>query len=351
MKQGSIKIDDLSSVNTELLSDELKQKKRRNERIAYIYGIISQFLWAVVSIQIKTMITFFPDDYTLNTIAFFRTAPLGIAGYYLCKKKNIKIHRWNEINNKLWFLVRNGGFYGLVVLWVVMNIYFRVSTCQCIVNCNPVLVLVISSIVLNEKFYPRYIIGIIVCFIGAYMIVSNERKPTHINEVKNEKKLNLRLLFELFLRNMNEENKNGIFIGVIAATTHLILSSFANFGQRELAKEGIDGDEQNFWIGAFNCVPSFIVMAFQKNFGLSNIKYPLYIMTNAPVFYFANYYSAEALKYITINKLIPLNYLSIVFVFILGYIFLGEKVYFTDLLGSIIIIGFQLYNIYIPTTK
>ena len=92
-------------------------------------------------------------------------------------------------------------------------------------------------------------------------------------------------------------------------------------------------------------------MSIQKNYGFNDIKYPLYIMTNAPVFYLANYYSAEALKYITINKLMPINYLSIVFVFILGYIFLGEKIYFTDLLGSIIIVGFQLYNIYIPTTK
>lgn len=351
MKQGSIKIDDLASVNTELLSEELKQKKRKNERIAYIYGIISQFLWAIVSIQIKTMITFFPEEFTLNTIAFFRTFPLGLAGYYLCKKKNIRIKRWNDLQYKFWFIIRNGGFYAMVVLWVVMNIYFRVSTCQCIANCNPVIVLVISSVLLNERFYPRYIIGIIVCFIGAYMIISNERKPTHVNEQSNENNSNLRLLFEFILRNLDEKSQNNILFGAIAAVSHLTISAFANFAQRELAKEGISGDEQNFWLGVFNCIPAFTVMIFQRNFGLSNIKYPLYIMTNAPVFYLANYYTAEALKYITINKLIPLNYLSIVFVFILGYFFLGEKVFFTDLLGSIIIIGFQIYNIYIPTTK
>ena len=71
-------INDLSSVNTELLSDELKLEKRRKEKIAYIYGIISQFLWAIVSIQIKTMITLFPNDYTINSIAFYRTILLVI---------------------------------------------------------------------------------------------------------------------------------------------------------------------------------------------------------------------------------------------------------------------------------
>ena len=353
MQKGSIKINDLSSVNTELLTEELKQEKRKRERIAYILGITSQLLWAIVSIQIKTMITFFPDNYTLNTIAFYRTFPLGVIGYYLCKKKNITIHKYNEIKNKFWFLIRNIGFYFLVILWVVMNIFFRVSTCQCIVNCNPVLVLIISSFMLNEKFYPRYIFGIIICFIGAYLIVSNERKPSYINEEKNndESFLNQRNLLEIFFRNLDEKNNNGILYGAIAALSHLTISAFANFGQREIRKEGITGDEQNFWLGVFNSIPSFVVMLIQGNFGLSNIKYPLYVMTNAPVFYFANYTTAEALKNITINKLIPLNYLSIVFVFILGYIFLGEKVYFTDLVGSIIIIGFQIYNIYVPTTK
>ena len=340
-------IDDLSSVNTELLSDELKLEKRRKEKIAYIYGIISQFLWAIVTIQIKTMITLFPNDYTINSIAFYRTILLAIIGYYQCKKKNIKIHSWNEIQHKFWFLIRNLGFYAMVVLWVVMNIYFRVSTCQCISNCHPVLVLVISSFLLNEKFYPRYIIGIILCFIGAYMIVSNERKPTIINEDKDSINRNL---FELTLRFL-EEQPNGILFGATAAASHLTICAFANFAQRELAKENILGDEQNFWLGVYNCFFSFIVMTFQGNFGLSNIKYPLYVLTNGPIFYFANYYTAEALKYISINKLIPLNYLTIVFVFILGYILLGEKVYFTDLLGSIIIVGFQLYNIYVPTTK
>ena len=351
MKQESMRSNDLASINTELLTNELKIEKRKRERLAYIYGVISQFLWAIVSIQIKTMITFFPNVYTLNTIAFYRTFPLGLAGYFLCKRKNIKIHQWNEIKYKFWFLLRNTGFYGMVVLWVVMNIYFRVSTCQCIVNCNPFLVLLISTILLNEKFYPRYIIGIVVCFIGAYMIVSNERKPTHIKDENNENNENIRKLFEIFLRNLEEKSNNGILFGALAALSHLTISAFANFAQRELAKAGLAGDEKNFWIGVFNCVPAFIVMSIQKNYGFNDIKYPLYIMTNAPVFYLANYYSAEALKYITINKLMPINYLSIVFVFILGYIFLGEKIYFTDLLGSIIIVGFQLYNIYIPTTK
>jgi drug/metabolite transporter (DMT)-like permease len=239
----------------------------------------------------------------------------------------------------------------MIVLWVVMNIYFRVSTCQCIVNCNPVIILIISSFLLNEKFYPRYIVGIIVCFVGAFLIISNERKPTNVNEEEN----NVRNLLEFILRKIEENIKDdkgkNVFYGGLAAGTHLLITSFANFGQREIAKEGISGDEQNIWMGVFNCIPAFIVMLVQGKTRFDNIKYILYVMTNAPIFYLANYYNAEALKYISINKLNPITYLTIVFVFILGYFLLGEKVYLTDLIGSVIIIGFQLYNIYVPTTK
>ena len=212
-KEGSLQINDLSSINTELLSEELKKEKRKKEYIAYIYGVISQFMWAVNNIQIKTMITFFPDTFTLNTIAFYRNLPLIFAGYYACKKKNIRIHTWNDIHRKFWFLVRHFGFYLMIVLWVVMNIYFRVSTCQCIVNCNPVIILIISSFLLNEKFYPRYIVGIIVCFVGAFLIISNERKPTNVNEEENEVRNLLEFILRKIEENIKDEKEKMYFMG------------------------------------------------------------------------------------------------------------------------------------------
>ena len=60
---------------------------------------------------------------------------------------------------------------------------------------------------------------------------------------------------------------------------------------------------------------------------------------------------AEALNIIEINKFIPMNYLRIVFIFIFGFIILGEKVFFIDFIGSALIIGFQVYNVYYPVKK
>ena len=48
-----------------------------------------------------------------------------------------------------------------------------------------------------------------------------------------------------------------------------------------------------------------------------------------------------------INKFIPMNYLRIVFIFIFGFLILGEHVYFTDFIGAGLIISYITEN----TTK
>ena len=45
-----------------------------------------------------------------------------------------------------------------------------------------------------------------------------------------------------------------------------------------------------------------------------------------------------------ISKIIIISYLQIVFVFILANIFLGEGIYFNDILGTIIMMSYMIYN-------
>ena len=49
-----------------------------------------------------------------------------------------------------------------------------------------------------------------------------------------------------------------------------------------------------------------------------------------------------------VSKFMPITYMCTVFVFILGFCLLGEKIYLTDILGAGLIIFFQLYNVYFP---
>ena len=68
-------------------------------------------------------------------------------------------------------------------------------------------------------------------------------------------------------------------------------------------------------------------------------------------FYLGNFFANEAYKRIQISKVIIFNYLQIVFVIILSLIFLKEPIFFTDILGFSLIIGYLIYNTLNPLPK
>ena len=54
------------------------------------------------------------------------------------------------------------------------------------------------------------------------------------------------------------------------------------------------------------------------------------------------------LKYIDLAKSAPLAYSRVAFVLILGYILIGENIYFSDIIGTCLILGYMFYNLYSP---
>ena len=72
---------ELKSVDSNLLNDEQLLEKRKNEKYAYIIGIITQFVWALNTIQIKTYEPWFPGSFSINSLAFWRSLPIWILGY------------------------------------------------------------------------------------------------------------------------------------------------------------------------------------------------------------------------------------------------------------------------------
>ena len=49
-----------------------------------------------------------------------------------------------------------------------------------------------------------------------------------------------------------------------------------------------------------------------------------------------------------LRKIISVQYLNVVYIFLLSFIFLNEKIFFSDILGASLIVGFMLYNSYYP---
>lgn len=316
----------LTSLFSLNISSTDSQKKK--DIYAFIMGVISQFFWAMSNIQLKTYRVFYPNNFSTQSVTFWRSFTICLISYIFILKKNQKITSINEIKYKFWFFLRNIGNYIFLLLWIIELIYFRVSTAQCIANCSPIVVLILSSLVLKETFYLRYVIGVLVSLLGTIMIILNDKKDPSIN--------------------LKNKTLSDICIGLCIALSHMTFLAFSHFGLKMLCKEHMTPEVQNFYLGLFNALPSFFVMLIEKNTGLGNFFYVLYSCSNGVVFYIANYCMAEALNIMEINRFIPMNYLRIVFIFIFGFIILGEKVYFTDFIGSAFIIGFQVYNVKYP---
>ena len=315
----------MEETSNSLFSDNTRKKR---EIYSFFMGVLAQFFMGISNIQLKTYRTFFPEYYSTQSLTFWRSFSICIVGYIMVKRKKERITPLNEVKNKFWFYLRNFGNYIFIVLWIIELTYFRVGTCQSIASCSPIIVLILSSVILHEPFYIRYIFGVILCLIGAIMIVSNDKKDKSSN-LKNK------TVFDMF-------------IGLTIAISHMTFVAFSHFGQKMLCNEKMVPEVQNYYMGLFNAIPAFFVMIMEKKTGISNILYVLYAFSNGIIFYLANYCVAEALNIMAMNKFIPMTYLRVVFIFVFSFILLGEKIYFTDVVGSALIIGFQVYNVCYP---
>ena len=321
-------VHDLISIKDSLLNSELLREKKKKENYGIIITIIAHFFLAVNQLQLKTFAKWFKKEYSQNNLLVYRSlATCGIS-YILIKRKNQKIPSLLEINSKFWFFCRECGAYIILFFYLEMTTFFRVSTCQCIYGCHPIIVLLLSIIIINENFYWRYVVGMILSFIGSIFILLNEVQP-------EQRKQN--------------DNKS-VFIGILFSFGYLTTLCVSKFAQKMLCKDHMTPEVQTFYLGFFTALQAFIFLLFDFKLGL-NLIYILYCFSNGLIFCLVNILCTEAMGNLAISKYLPLTYFATVFIFILGWIVLGERVYFTDIVGSLLIVGFQIYNAWFPVIK
>jgi drug/metabolite transporter (DMT)-like permease len=251
---------------------------------------------------------------------------VAIIGFCICKYRKIHIKTLSEQKHLKWFLLRNATAFIFISCWIKMYSYFRVSTISVVCGTGPLIIIILSVFLLGEKFYFRYIIGVFLCILGSSVIIFNDKHPESKAQILND----------------------NVFVGILYAISNISLYSLSMIGQKVLTKEKMDIDLQNYYFGIYNAVPSLVVYIFSGEIFSINIYYSLYVTTNGLIFYLANYLTTICLRYIAISKFQPITYLGIVFTFILSAIILGEPIFFTDLIGAAIIIGFQYYNFQYP---
>jgi drug/metabolite transporter (DMT)-like permease len=326
-------------------TESTRQKREiKNENFGIILIIICNLTRSLNSLLIKYAQKKYNDIYHTIPFLFYRAIFLLFLSQIITTIKGEHILYPNEIKERLYFFLRtNLNFFGvqfnISAIW-----YLRVATVQIIGTLNPLLTTILSIIILKERFYLRYAVGIVTCCVGSLFIVLNERKGK--NDASSEK-----LIEEE--KKTNEEEKSyggfsiGTLFGLFFAFVDIFFISIVDVANKVLANNRVPIHTQVFYVAMNTIGYSLIYLLFTQQWYIC-AGYAVLIFFQSCLFYVGNFFFNAGLKYIDLAKSAPLTYSRVAFVLIFGYILLGENIYFTDIIGTCLILGYMFYNLFYP---
>ena len=317
------------------LADKISEKLSsigrvmKREKTGMIYCLIAQFLWTLNSIYLKFLTQHYKERFKNKTFLFSRGLMVVIISYFLGLYQEGKIYKLTELPKEILqaLLIRmNFNFFSMSI-WVVSVWYLRITTCQIISTLSPIILIFFSIIFLGEKYYARYTYGIILGILGTTIIVLNENKMPSVEE--------------------KDSKTYEIFIGVFCNFLSMVTWGIEGVCNKIMARAKTPITSQMFYVGIMHCIYSSLWMFFTKDFDYT-VEYFFLCMIHAILFFSGFYIFNKGLQIIDLSKTSLIQYSKIVFVFILGAIFLGQKVFFSDIVGSVIIVSFMIYHVMNP---
>lgn len=236
-----IKENDNINIRINEANEEFETLKRNKETRAYILFILIQFIRTIQGLQLKSFFSLYSSIYDLNSLVFWRHTGIALASYIIMRYKKINLKYPYQIQHRIWFYIRNVGIYICISTWMKALSIFRLSTCQILSGLNPLMTIIYSIIFLKEKLHTIYIIGIMICFTGAVIIILNERK------------------IEANTKNDNSSTQN-IFIGILSIIINVNLFALGNVGQKFLCNEHLTPEEQTFYFRFYSILITIKVM-------------------------------------------------------------------------------------------
>ena len=332
----------------ERVSEHLRESKTsyekreiKNEIIGYSFVLTCNFTRAINGLLMKHIEKTYPEYFETVPFLFIRAVMIITLATLTSILTGERIMRPNEIKFKLPFFIRTNFNFFAVSLFTISIWYLRVSTVQIISSLNPIIVTYLSVILLKEKFYSRYIVGIILCLIGSLIIINNEKKTSSEVKMKGSS------------TETSDDEKNvggfthGMITGILCCFGSTLINCAVDICNKVLAKNKIPITTQLFYLGFFTLTYSliYIIIVWRLK---ACIPYVLLSFLQGTFFYIANTTFNFGIQRIDLSKAAPISYTKVVFVLLLGGILLGEKVYFTDFLGAGLIISYMLYNMKYP---
>ena len=163
--------DVLEKSFSDKISERLSSIKSvfKRERLGFFYCVLAQFIWTSNSVYLKFITQYYHERFKNKTFIFPRGLCIIIISYFLGKHFDGKIFTLSELSPQIkkCVLIRaNVSFFGMC-LWLVAIYYLRITTCQIISTLSPIVLIYFGVIFLNENYYHRYTVGVIMGIIGS----------------------------------------------------------------------------------------------------------------------------------------------------------------------------------------
>ena len=322
---------------TKTFSDHISEKIGsiksflKKERIGTIYCIIAQFIWTLNNVILKLITRNYKSKFTNRSYLISRGIAIIILSYLCGKHFDKKIYKLTDFEPQMrkCLLIRaNLSFFGMC-FWLLAVYYLRISTCQIIASLSPIFLIFLGVFFLNEKFYQRYIFGVILGIVGYCIIILNE------NKLANEKKKE------------NDSSVSDVVKGLLSMIANITITGIIQVVNKIMATKKISLYAQLFYFGIFHTTYGFLWMLLTSDFDYP-IGYLLLCSSQAVLFVLGNYFNYIGLKLIDLNKISIIQYTAIVFVLLLGILILREQIFFSDVIGSVIIVSFMVYQFMNP---
>lgn len=328
--------DNILNTNTNNNNQNTNNQKILSESLSLILFTASASFYGTANFHMKYIQQTNPSEYDMFSFILWRNLIFVSIVYLLIRYKNIEILDARKLskNSKIWLCVRTFGQFLAIIFTLSSLENLRVGTANTFISMTPAAVILLCTLLLKERFHWRYPIGVTICLFGVMLMISNEgtidetqsqgAKAPHVNSAANT------------------------LIGVFWGVCNLFCVAGLAVSTKALNNDNLNYENICLYVGGNNLVCAFIVLVFVKMQFSFGFYFVLHSIFNAVMYFFATYFNVISLKGVDLLKTTSLGYVQTIVGAFLGVIFLGEGVYFTDFLGSLIILGYNVYNAYYP---
>ena len=308
-----------------------KESQSYSESISLLLYALAAISWGINNFHFKYVQHLYKSEYDLFSFILWRMLSVFILGYLAILYNKEKIRNPYYLKCKFWFFLRTVGTCISVILALNSFKLLRTGTVVCLNSMYPAVVIILSVMVLNEKFNIRYVYGLIICLIGAYIIITNEDIDNEIHYHEDDV----------------YENSIDKLLGLSYSFINIVVVACIVIGIKVLNNHNFGYENQLFWTGALSiiCCIFQIIWNGRLNYEISFI---IHCTMNGIIYFVGSVSTIIAIRGVSLNKTIPLNYTPLVISSVLGVFLLGEAVYNTDLIGTILIVGYNVYNVINP---